>query len=156
MSNLVKLAISVGVSLSAGVIGSIFTAPAISEWYDMLEKPALNPPSWVFGPTWTVLYVLMGVAAFLIWKKGLDRTDVKTALWAFVIQLILNASWSVIFFGFRSPGPAFAEIVLLWMAIVVTMILFNRVSRPAAYLMTPYILWVTFAAYLNYAIWMLN
>ncbi len=156
MKNLTKLAVSVGVSLSAGVIGSMFTAPAISTWYDMLEKPALNPPPWVFGPAWTVLYVLMGVATFLVWKQGFGRPEVRIALWSFVLQLILNTGWSVIFFGFRSPGPAFIEIVLLWLAIIVTIILFHKVSKPAAYLMVPYILWVTFAAYLNYAIWMLN
>mgnify|MGYP002152814563 CR=1 FL=1 len=156
MKEVAKLFVSVGASFLAGAVGSIFTAPAITGWYEMLEKPALNPPSWVFGPAWTTLYLLMGIAAFLVWRRGFGRRDVKIALLAFAVQLVLNAIWSILFFGLRSPGWALAEIIVLWAAIITTTILFRRVSRPAAYLMLPYILWVAFAAYLNWAIWTLN
>lgn len=156
MSNIFKLVIAIGVSLSAGAIGSVFTASAIPTWYVDLVKPALNPPSWVFGPVWTVLYLLMGIAAFLIWKKNLNRRDVKMALGIFVVQLVLNALWSIIFFGLHSPGGALVEIVFLWLAILATIIAFAKISQPAAWLLVPYIVWVSFAVYLNYAIWTLN
>lgn len=151
-----KLIVAIGASLSAGIIGSLFTAPAIPGWYAGLVKPALNPPSWIFGPVWTTLYVLMGIAAFLVWKSGWGRKEVRTALGVFGLQLLLNASWSVVFFGLQSPGWALVNIVALWFAIVWTMVLFYTISRPATYLLVPYILWVSFATYLNYALWILN
>lgn len=156
MSNLTKLAISIGATLLAGTIGSLFTAPAVTGWYEILEKPALNPPSWVFGPVWTILYVLMGVAVFLIWKKGTDRRGVKIALWAFAVQLSFNVAWSAIFFGLKNPGLALVEIIILWLAIVWMILTFSKVSKAATYLVLPYLLWVSFATYLNYAIWVLN
>jgi tryptophan-rich sensory protein len=129
---------------------------SITDWYADLVKPKLAPPNWIFAPVWTILFVLMGVAAFLVWKKGLDRKDVKIALGIFVGQLVLNTLWSIIFFGLRSPGSAFIEIIFLWVAILATIISFARISRPAAWLLVPYILWVGFASYLNFMIWMLN
>jgi translocator protein len=120
-------------------------------WYDLLVKPALNPPSWVFGPAWTVLYVLMAVAALLVWKK-----KKWNALAVFGIQLGLNLIWTPLFFGLHSPGWAFVDIVLLWAAIVWTIVAFSKVSKTAAWLLAPYILWVSFAAYLNLSVWMLN
>ena len=140
----------------AGIIGSIFTISAIPTWYTTLTKPALNPPSYVFGPVWTTLYALMGIAAFLVWKNGWDRRDVRKALYVFGIQLILNASWSIVFFGLHSPLSALVNIALMWLAIVWTMILFYKISKPAMWLLVPYILWVSFASYLNYSLWMLN
>lgn len=154
--NFFKLVIAIGVSELAGVIGSIFTAPAIPSWYATLTKPVLNPPSWLFGPVWIVLYLLMGIAAYLVWRKGWGRKEVKLALGIFGAQLLLNTLWSVIFFGFHSPVVALAEIVFLWLVILTTIIAFHKISRPAAYLLLPYILWVSFAGYLNYAIWSLN
>ena len=151
-----KLVIAVVVSELAGVIGSVFTVPAIPTWYATLVKPALNPPGWIFGPVWTTLYLLMGVAAFLVWRKGLQQPQIKKALGIFAIQLTLNALWSIIFFGLHNPGIALAEIIMLWFAIIWTITAFFKISRPAAYLLLPYILWVSFAAYLNYAIWALN
>ena len=156
MKNLYKLVITIIVSELAGVIGSFFTMPSISGWYANLTKSALTPPSWVFGPVWTTLYALMGIAAFLVWKKGWDRRDVKIALGIFVGQLVLNTLWSIIFFGLYSPGSAFIEIVFLWLAIFVTIILFAQISKLAAWLFVPYIIWVSFAMYLNYSIWILN
>ncbi len=156
LNNFFKLVIAIAVSELAGVIGSIFTISAIPTWYAGLVKPALNPPSWVFGPAWTTLYALMGIAAFLIWRMGWERKEVKAALGVFGIQLFLNAIWSIIFFGLHSPGWALVVIVLLWLAIVWTIAVFYKISKPAAYLLVPYILWVSFASYLNYSILILN
>lgn len=148
-----KLVITIGVSELAGVIGSLFTAPSIATWYAALAKPALNPPAWVFGPVWTTLFALMGIAAYLVWRKGFGRADVRRALGIFGAQLILNALWSIIFFGLHSPGGALIEIVLLWLAILATIIAFAKISRPAAWFLLPYIAWVSFAGYLNFMIW---
>lgn len=156
INNLLGLVAAVGVSELAGVVGSVFTISAIPTWYAGLAKPELNPPSWVFGPTWTMLYALMGVAAFLVWRAGWGKREVKLALGIFGLQLALNTIWSIIFFGLQSPGWALAEIAFLWVAIFATIIVFSRVSRPAAGLLVPYILWVSFAGYLNFMIWRLN
>ncbi len=151
-----KLISAVTGSLVAGLIGSIFTAPSIPTWYATLQRPELSPPNWIFGPVWTTLYVLMGIAAFLVWRKGLHRKEVKIALGLFLVQLALNSLWSVLFFGLQNPGAALVEIAALWLAILATIVSFSKISRPAAYLLLPYILWVSFAAYLTYAIWILN
>lgn len=155
-NNASKLVIAIAISELAGIIGSIVTAPSVIDWYPSIITPAINPPAWVFGPVWTMLFVLMGIAAFLVWKKGLERSDVKIALGIFIGQLVLNTLWSVIFFGLRSPGGALVEIVCLWLAIAATIVTFAKVSKSAAWLLLPYILWVSFAAYLNYSIWILN
>ncbi len=152
----VKLVIAIVVTQLAGIIGSLFTFSAIPTWYATLTKPELNPPSWVFGPVWTTLYILMGVSVFLIWQKGWERRDVKIAVSVYGVQLVLNALWSIVFFGMQSPGLALVNIALLFVSIVSTMILFYKISRPAMYLLIPYILWVSFASYLNYAIYALN
>ncbi len=171
MKNLFKLIIAVVVCELAGVAGALFTTPAIkSGWYETLMKPTLNPPAWVFGPVWTTLFVLMGVAVWLVYLKlsdinpSVSRRRIKVALVVFLIQLLLNACWSIIFFG--SPtlvigslnhlGLAFFELLLLAVAILLTIFLFSKISRPAAWLLVPYILWVSFAGYLNFSIWQLN
>jgi len=156
INNTFKLIIAIVVAELAGIIGSVFTTPSIAGWYAGIVKPAINPPAWVFGPVWTTLFALMGIAAFLVWRKGLDRRDVKIALGIFIGQLVLNTLWSIIFFGLHSPGGAFIEIIFLWFAILATIIAFAKISRPAAWLLVPYILWVSFAGYLNYSIWRLN
>ena len=169
LNNFFKLVIAIAVSEAAGVIGSVFTISTIPTWYAGLVKPALNPPAWVFGPAWTTLYALMGIAAFLIWREyskltlseveGLvpqRKRQIKVALGVFGIQLFLNAIWSIIFFGLHNSGWALVDITLLWFAIVWTMVVFYKISRPAAYLLIPYLLWVSFASYLNYSIWVLN
>lgn len=148
--------IAIVVSEGAGAIGSVFTVSAIPNWYAGLAKPALNPPGWIFAPVWTALYALMGIAAFLVWKKGLEKKEVKAALATFSVQLFLNAMWSILFFGLHDPFFALVDIVFLWIAILWTIIAFYKISRAAAYLLLPYLLWVTFAAYLNYSIWYLN
>jgi tryptophan-rich sensory protein len=156
MNKFFKLAIAVVVAEAAGIIGAVFTAPAIPVWYATLVKPAFNPPAWVFGPVWTTLFLLMGIAAFLVWQKGLKKKQVRVALLLFVLQLGLNTLWSIIFFGLRSPGGALIEIVFLWLAIAATIAAFYKISKPAAWLMVPYIMWVSFAAFLNYSIWIVN
>lgn len=156
MRNGLKLIISVIGAEFAGIVGSLFTAPAIPTWYASLTKPAFNPPSWIFAPVWTTLYAFMGIAAFLVWQKGLDRADVRKALGVFLLQLVLNAAWSIIFFGLHNPAWALFDITALWLAIIWNITLFYAVSKPAAWLLVPYILWVSFAAYLNWSLWMLN
>jgi tryptophan-rich sensory protein len=139
-------------SMAAGVIGSRFTPGA---WYADLAKPAWTPPNAVFGPVWTALYVLMGVAAWLVWRRG-GFSGAPVALGLFLAQLVLNALWSVLFFGLHLPGAAFAEILVLWAAILATTILFWRVQPAAGALLLPYLLWVGFAAALNLQLWRLN
>ena len=149
-----KLLPAVVICQLAGIIGSIFTMEAIPTWYATLVKPSFVPPNWLFAPVWTALYLMMGVALyFVVLKKG---KAVDLAVKIFGVQLSLNILWSFIFFGQRNPMLAFFEIILLWLAILLTIVKFDKVSRPAALLMVPYLLWVTFAAYLNYSIWLLN
>ncbi len=151
-----ELAGFVVLSQGAGIVGSLFTAPSIDGWYAQLLRPELAPPNWVFAPVWTTLFFLMGVAAFLVWRKRRRHKGVWIALGIFVFQLVLNTLWSIIFFGLRNPGGAFIEILFLWVAIAVTIGMFAKISKPAALLLVPYIAWVSFAAYLNYMIWVLN
>jgi len=151
-----KLVVSIIACLAAGAIGSIFTRQAIPTWYATLEKPAFNPPNWLFAPVWTLLYLLMGVAAFLVWRKGLENRQVRIALIVFLVQLVLNALWSVAFFGLESPLFGVVVIAALWVAILFTVLKFYRISLAASVLMWPYLLWVTFAAVLNVSIWLLN
>ena len=153
---LIKAIFAILLCLSAGGIGSAFTTPAIPGWYATIVKPSFSPPDWVFAPAWTVLYILMGLAAALVWSKGLQNPQVRTALVVFLVQLILNMIWSVLFFGLRSPLYGLVDIVFLWIMILVTIAQFSKVSTPAALLMIPYILWVTFASGLNLGIFFLN
>ena len=156
MSNLFRLGIAVTIPLVVGGLSGFATAQGVRDWFPTLIKPWFNPPSWVFGPVWTLLYLMMGIAAFLVWQKGWEREAVRAALALFAIQLILNGLWSILFFGMRIPGLAFAEILLLWVSIGVTMVFFWRVAPVAGMLLLPYEAWVTFAAVLNGAIWILN
>jgi tryptophan-rich sensory protein len=151
-----KLAVAVAAPLLVGGISGIATAKGVQDWYPSLVKPPFNPPAWVFGPVWTLLYLLMGIAAFLVWHKGPDKDLVKAGLLLFTIQLALNGLWSVFFFGMRLPGVAFAEIILLWGSIAVTAFFFWRSVPGAGLLLLPYLAWVTFAAVLNGSIWILN
>lgn len=125
-------------------------------WYPALAKPPFTPPAWVFAPAWTLLYLMMGVAAYLVWREGLSRPGARRALAVFLVQLALNGFWSIVFFGLRLPGLAFAEITLLWATIGLTALLFYRQSVAAGLLILPYWGWVTFAAVLNFSIWRLN
>ncbi|MDP2638765.1 MAG: TspO/MBR family protein [Candidatus Azambacteria bacterium] len=179
MKNIIKLIVSILICQLAGVVGSIFTAPAIKTWYVSLNKPYFSPPNWIFAPVWTVLFLLMGISLYLVWAKNwhievkAGEAERKTwnpisrklltgswreenAVLIFVLQLILNVLWSVIFFGLKSPGLAFFEILMLWFAILYTIVNFYRISKFASFLLLPYILWVTFATVLNFAVWRLN
>jgi tryptophan-rich sensory protein len=151
-----KLIISILICQLAGILGSFFTAPAITTWYATINKPAFNPPNWIFAPVWTLLFLLMGISLYLIWEKGLENEKVKKAIFYFAIQLLLNIGWSFLFFGLRSPLAGFLEIIILWLAILMTIIKFYRISKPAGLLLLPYILWVSFAAFLNFSVWQLN
>lgn len=139
----------------AGVIGAVFTTPSISGWYADLNKPFFNPPNWLFGPVWTLLYLSMSISLYLIWNQK-DGVKTKTALIFFAIQLGLNTLWSIVFFGMRLPSAAFVEILILLIFIVLTIIKFFSISKVSAYLLIPYLLWVSFASLLNLYIVRLN
>jgi tryptophan-rich sensory protein len=139
-----------------GALGALFSMPAIPTWYATLMKPPFVPPNWTFSVVWTLLYLLMGIALYLVWEKGLEKADVRKAMGLFGIQLFLNFMWSVLFFGLHSPLYGLGGIVALWVVILVNIRLFYRISRTAGMLLVPYVLWVSFAAVLNYSIWVLN
>jgi len=147
------LAFWIIVSQLAGVIGSIFTTSSIASWYQYLVKPGFNPPNWLFGPVWVSLYTLMGVASWLVWKRN-KRMGVE--LKVFLIHLLFNSLWLILFFGLQRPGWAFLEILLLWLMILYLTIKFYSLVKWAGWLMVPYFLWVSFASFLNYYIWQLN
>ncbi|MBE2218473.1 MAG: tryptophan-rich sensory protein [Ignavibacteria bacterium] len=156
MKNLLKLIVCIAICQLAGVIGSIFTMDNISTWYPTLTKPPLQPPNWIFGPVWITLYVLMGISLFLVIKKGFDAPGVKSATGLFAAQLILNALWSIVFFGMHELLFSIVIIAALWLLILLTMLKFKPISLTAAVLLLPYLLWVSFASYLNSAIYVLN
>ncbi len=151
-----KLIIAILICQLAGVVGSIFTISAIPEWYATLVKPGFAPPNWLFGPVWITLYTLMGISLYLVWQKGFKKREDKNALYVFVAQLFLNATWSIVFFGMREIFYGLINIIALWVAIAATIISFYKISRKAAWLLVPYILWVSIAAVLNFYIWWFN
>ena len=156
MNIAVKLIISIAIPLAVGTSAGFFTATAVDNWYQTINKPSWNPPNWVFAPVWTMLYVMMGIALFLVWKS--DASDIlkKTAFTLFAAQLILNFFWSFIFFNQHQPGWALVEIIFMWIFILLTIFTFAQVSKTAGWLLVPYISWVSFATILNYTIWQLN
>jgi len=156
INNIAKLVIAIIICQMAGVIGSIFTSPSIPTWYATIQKPSFTPPGWLIGSVWIILYTLMGISLYLVWVKGLRNKRVKESLLIFGIQLILNALWSILFFGLKSPLSAFIEIIILWFAILISIIKFHKISEKAGLLLIPYILWVSFAAFLNLSIYLLN
>ncbi|MBN1376985.1 tryptophan-rich sensory protein [Candidatus Woesearchaeota archaeon] len=151
-----KLAVSIVICQLAGIIGSFFTVSSVNTWYIGLTKPSFNPPNWVFSPVWITLFFLMGISLYIVWDKGIKTKQSKKAVSIFGVQLVLNTLWSILFFGLKSPLYAFIEIIFLWAAILLSIIFFYRISRTASYLLIPYILWVSFAAFLNYFIVYLN
>lgn len=156
MNNYLKLTIFIIICELVGLISTPFTINSVQTWYQYLNKPFFSPPNWVFGPVWTLLYLLMGVSAYLIWRKGLKKKNIKPALIYFSVQLFFNFLWSIIFFGLHSPFVALIDIVLLLVTIFITILKFYNISKPAAYLLIPYILWVSFATLLNLSIILLN
>lgn len=160
MKNNLTKSISAGIGFlllpqSVGIIAGVITSSSVKSWYSTLVKPSFTPPSIIFGPVWTVLYLLMGVSAFLIWNKR-KKFNTKTAMLAFSFQLLLNFCWSLIFFGLANPLLAFVEIILLWFIIIYMVFTFYRIDKNAAYLQIPYVLWVSFALMLNLYIVLLN
>jgi tryptophan-rich sensory protein len=141
---------------AAGLIGSVFTTPAIPTWYASLKKPFFTPPSWIFAPVWVTLFTLMGISLYIVWKKGLGRRELRRGVSLFGVQLALNVLWSVVFFGMHSPLYGLIIIVLLWAVLLATVIAFYRISKPAGMLLIPYFLWGSFASVLNLAILILN
>ena len=152
----IRLIISIIICQLAGVVGSVFTAPSIPTWYATLQKPFFTPPSWVFAPVWITLFTLMGISLYLVWERGMENRNVRVAVYVFGLQLVLNAAWSFLFFGLQNPFLAFAEILVLWISIMASIILFYRISKRAGLILIPYIVWVTVATALNYSVWILN
>lgn len=148
-----RLIVCIVVCLGAAGIGSLLTTPSLRPWYEGLSKPRWNPPNWLFGPVWTILYLAMAIAAWLVWRKaGVTAAPMQL----FLMQLVLNVAWSALFFRLRSPGLAFTEIVVLWFAILATTIEFWRAVPAAGWLLLPYLIWVGYATALNFSIWRLN
>lgn len=154
--NVVKLIVSILVCQIAGVIGGVFTASSVETWYATLSKPAFNPPNWLFSPVWITLYALMGIALFLVWRRGFPAEGVRSAISLFAVQLGLNTIWSILFFGLQWPLIAFIEILVLWGFILITLLKFAKISKAAGFLLVPYLLWVSFASVLNFFLWYLN
>jgi len=150
-----RLAASILVCNLAGIIGSVFTTPAIDSWYSTLVKPGFTPPEWLFGPVWITLYTLMGISFYLIWQRH-KSPGASSAMVLFGIHLVLNSLWSLVFFGLKLTGWAFLNIVVLWVMIVWVMAWFYKFNKTATALLAPYLVWVSYAAVLNYAIWQLN
>lgn len=172
MNKILKFLLAVILCEGAGIVGSFFTTPAIGSWYATLAKPSFNPPNWIFAPVWTALFFLMGVALYLVWSSCAkastaaeamaDKSDgqgqagkKRIAVLIFFQQLALNVLWSALFFGMQNPGLAFVEIIFLWFTILMTIFYFAKISKTAAWLLAPYILWVSFAGFLNFSIWRL-
>jgi tryptophan-rich sensory protein len=151
----IGLVVSVAVCLGCAGIGSLLTMPAISTWYKTIRKPTWNPPNWLFGPVWTLLYLSMAVAAWLVWRQS-ETSSVSLALALFGIQLALNLAWSAIFFHYHQIGAAVVDVVFLWIFILATTPEFWKVAPAASWLMVPYLAWVTFASILNATVWSLN
>jgi tryptophan-rich sensory protein len=156
MKKWVKLLISIAIPLVVGWTASLFTVTNTGSWYRQINKPSWNPPDWVFGPVWTILYIMMGIALYLIWSADVSKSRKRNAITLWVVQMGFNFLWSIIFFNQHQLGWAFADIVLLWFFILLTIIAFSRIKKLAAWLLVPYISWVTFASILNYSILTLN
>jgi len=144
----------IALCLAVGLIGSLFTITGVGSWYSHLARPSFSPPNWLFGPVWTLLYILMGISLYLVITA--KKKNKQAAYYIFAVQLVLNLFWSILFFGMEMPLLAFIEILLLWVSILATIILFSRISRPAAWINLPYLCWVSFATLLNLAIYLLN
>ena len=156
MKPIFKFIIAVAIPLVVGSVAGFFTSSSVDEWFVTVDKPSFNPPNWVFAPVWTVLYILMGIAFFLVWRKSSPGKIRKVAFTLYFAQLFVNFIWSILFFYLHRPGWAFADILILWILIVLTMVCFARISSTARWLLVPYLAWVSFAAVLNYTIWLMN
>ncbi len=154
-SKTLRLIIAQGVTFSGAAIGSLYTSQGLSGWYQRLNKPAFNPPDWIFGQVWSLLFLLMGWSLYLVWNRA--KKSKQREVWTiFLVQLFLNVTWSYLFFAAKKPPLALVEILVLWLAIGVMIVKFFKIKRLAGYLLLPYFLWVSFAAVLNYAYVALN
>ena len=154
---ILKFLVALVVCFGASGLGALFMAgDSVNTWYAQLQKPSFTPPDWIFGPAWTILYLLMAISVFLVWNKGLDYPKVKQSLGLFLIQLALNAIWTPLFFGFHLILPALIDIIILWFAILATILAFKRISLHASILLIPYLIWVGYATILNGSMWYLN
>jgi translocator protein len=156
MTKRMKFIIAIALPIIAGAIGSIATSRNVGGWYNQLIKPSWAPPSWLFGPVWTFLYLLIGVAFYLFWTTKTETHWKVKGISIFITQLVLNALWSFLFFEIKWMGVALVEIIILWIAIFLTILVFSRINKLSAWLMVPYIAWVSFASFLNYEYWYLN
>jgi len=156
MKPIYKLIIAVLIPLAVGSLAGYFTASSVNGWYTTLVKPSFNPPNWLFAPVWTSLYIMMGIALFLVWNSGAAEDVKRTAVTLFIVQLVLNFLWSFVFFYAQQPGWALVNIILMWIFIFLTILWFGKISSLSAWLLVPYICWVSFATVLNFAIWKLN
>lgn len=156
MNNTLKLIIAIAIPLIVGGTSGFFTATGVESWYQSIARPTWNPPGWIFGPVWTTLYVMMGISLFLVWKEDTSVELKKIAIALFTVQLVLNFFWSFIFFNQHQIGWALVEIIAMWVFILLTIFAFAQVNKAAAWLLVPYISWVSFATILNFTIWQLN
>lgn len=156
MNNTAKLIIAILLPLLVGATSGFFTTTGVGSWYQTIQKPSWNPPNWIFGPVWTTLYILMGIALFLVWKADTNPGTKRIAIVLFALQLVFNFFWSFIFFNQHAIGWALVEIIGMWLLILATIFAFAGISKTAAWLLVPYISWVSFAALLNYTIWKIN
>jgi benzodiazapine receptor len=156
MKRYIGLLIALIVCFGAAAVGSLATTPAIGSWYATIHKPFFTPPNWIFGPVWTILYAMMAVSAWLVWEKGLAKKEVQSALLVFLAQLAVNSFWSFLFFAWHLLWGAYFGIIVLWILILLTIFRFSKLDRTAAWLLVPYILWVSFASFLNLAVALLN
>jgi tryptophan-rich sensory protein len=156
MNKFLKFVVSLGICLLAGGLGTIFTVSSIPTWYAALNKPVFSPPNYLFAPVWTILYILMGISLYLVWKKGIKTKKSREAIYTFGVQLFLNAIWSPVFFGYKNIFLALIIIVLMLVFIIKTIVLFAKIDKKAAYLLYPYAAWVSFATILNFSVWILN
>lgn len=154
--DILKLVLSIVACQSAGLIGAVFTVSSIENWYNLLNQPSFRPPNWLFGPAWTILYTLMGISLYWIWTKGTKKKEVKDALKLFAVHLVLNATWSIVFFGMRNIPLSLLNIVVLWILIMMVMVKFYKIDQKASFILLPYLAWVSFATILNYNIFLLN
>lgn len=155
MNKIIKFIISLIIPLLVGFGGSFFTQSSLQDWYVSLNKPSFNPPNWLFAPVWTLLFILMGIAFYLVWINNFGRKR-SNAIGVYALQLILNFFWSVFFFGLRNPLLGLVDIVILWFLILANIMIFYKVSKAAGRLLVPYLLWVSFATLLNFSIFLLN
>lgn len=156
ISNTWKLIICIAICQATGIISGLISSVQNNRWYDSIQRPSWNPPGYLFGPVWTILYVLMAISLYIVWKSSVTPDRKFFACWTFAVQLFLNFWWTILFFTLQSPLLAFVDIVLLILVIVSTIFQFSKISKTAAWLLVPYISWVCFAAILNYNLWILN